>query len=71
MAADDRVVLQFSNCSLRSFKRRNEFKLCNAHGESADVEQEEEIECAIVRIQNRLAAYALSDVWSADEFGLF
>ena len=61
---------KFSNGWYQSFAKRNGFKEFTIHGESGDV-QMEGIEDRVTELKDKIASYALYDVYNMDETAYF
>ncbi len=65
-----RFKMNFSNGWLYKFQKRHNFKCYRSFGEDNDAD-ETEISNRLAVIHASLSKYAVSDIWNADEFGLF
>ena len=64
----NKILLSFSNGWLNKFKKRHGFKRCYSHGESANLDVKRILK-ELPEIGKKLSAYALNDIFNADEFG--
>ena len=64
------MKLNFSNGELSKFKKRNLFKNYRLFGESGEVNIEATIS-ELPKLQKKVSGYSITDVFDADEFGLF
>ena len=67
---ENRINMKFSNGWLYRFKKRNDFRRYISHGESAGV-NEQLIQSQLPIIQAQLSLYETTDIFNADELGLF
>ncbi len=61
---------KFSNGWRYGFKQRNGFKSYRSYGEDSDAD-EVAIQNELPALRARLTAFALNEIFNADEFGLF
>ncbi len=62
--------MKFNHGWLYKFQKRHNFKCYRSFGEDNDAD-ETKISNRLTVIRSILSQYAASDIWDADEFGLF